>query len=208
MVPTPAPAPEPEPDPLTGPLALPPAGTSQGRTPIFEAMESNWFRAGGRADRMRAVTVTERAQPTAPQNGAPANGGAANGSNGTAAPTAPASPVPPAGANAGRHPAGDPQAAVPPWRPTPNDERWRQAEALREGPASSGLTQSGLPRRVPQANLVAGTAEATPLTGPQVSRTPEEVRGRLTNLRRGVQQARRTGPQDGRGAYRPEQQER
>ncbi|MFF1792463.1 hypothetical protein ACFVX9_39115 [Kitasatospora sp. NPDC058243] len=52
---------------------------------------------------------------------------------------------------------------------------------------------SGLPRRTPQANLVSGTAEASPLTGPQVSRAPEEVRGRLTNLRRGIQQGRRAG---------------
>ncbi len=52
---------------------------------------------------------------------------------------------------------------------------------------------SGLPRRTPQANLVSGTAEAAPLTGPQVSRAPEEVRGRLTNLRRGIQQGRQAG---------------
>ncbi|MDH6137966.1 signal transduction histidine kinase [Kitasatospora sp. MAA4] len=85
--------------------------------------------------------------------------------------------------------AGQPDA---PWRPSANDERWRRAEQLRE-PTSSGVTMSGLPRRTPQANLVSGTAEAAPLTGPQVSRAPEEVRGRLTNLRRGIQQGRRAG---------------
>ncbi|MGW2402749.1 nitrate- and nitrite sensing domain-containing protein [Kitasatospora sp. NPDC001664] len=79
-----------------------------------------------------------------------------------------------------------------PWRPSANDERWRRAEQVRE-PSSDGLTLSGLPRRTPQANLVSGTAEASPLTGPQVSRSPEEVRGRLTNLRRGIQQGRQAG---------------
>jgi hypothetical protein len=64
-------------------------------------------------------------------------------------------------------------------------------------PSTSGLTTSGLPRRTPQANLVSGTAESAPLTGPQVSRSPEEVRGRLTNLRRGIQQGRQAGQGQG-----------
>ncbi|WP_282202614.1 sensor histidine kinase [Kitasatospora fiedleri] len=88
-------------------------------------------------------------------------------------------------------PQGDPDA---PWRSSANDERWRRAEQMRE-PQTDGLTTSGLPRRTPQANLVSGSAEASPLTGPQVSRSPEEVRGRLTNLRRGIQQGRQAGTQ-------------
>ncbi|MFD5462587.1 nitrate- and nitrite sensing domain-containing protein [Kitasatospora sp. NPDC127059] len=87
---------------------------------------------------------------------------------------------------------GQPGQGDAPWRPSANDERWRRAEQVRE-PSTSGVTMSGLPRRTPQANLVSGTAEAAPLTGPQVSRAPEEVRGRLTNLRRGIQQGRRAG---------------
>jgi signal transduction histidine kinase len=77
------------------------------------------------------------------------------------------------------------------WRST-NDERWQRAEKLRE-PKAGGVTPSGLPRRVPKANLVEGTAEQTPQGGPQVSRAPEDVRGRLSNLRRGVQQGRSAG---------------
>ncbi|MFH8797417.1 nitrate- and nitrite sensing domain-containing protein [Streptomyces sp. NPDC017941] len=77
------------------------------------------------------------------------------------------------------------------WR-TANDDRWQRAEALRE-PKAGGVTSSGLPRRVPKANLVEGAAEQTPLGGPQVSRDPEEVRGRLSNLRRGVQRGRSAG---------------
>ncbi|MFF8833683.1 nitrate- and nitrite sensing domain-containing protein [Streptomyces sp. NPDC015131] len=77
------------------------------------------------------------------------------------------------------------------WRST-NDERWQRAEKLRE-PKAGGVTPSGLPRRVPKANLVEGTAEQTPQGGPQVSRAPEDVRGRLSNLRRGVQRGRSAG---------------
>ncbi|WP_314412458.1 sensor histidine kinase [Streptomyces kroppenstedtii] len=74
------------------------------------------------------------------------------------------------------------------WRSN-NDQMWHRAEALKQ-PKAGGVTSSGLPRRVPKANLVEGTAESTPQGGPQVSRAPEDVRGRLSNLRRGVQRGR------------------
>ncbi|MEV0441684.1 sensor histidine kinase [Streptomyces spectabilis] len=90
-------------------------------------------------------------------------------------------------AHDGESPNGEPNS----WR-TANDERWHRAEQLRE-PKAGGVTSSGLPRRVPKANLVEGTAEQTPQGGPQVSRDPEEVRGRLSNLRRGVQRGRSAG---------------
>ncbi|MEV5008101.1 nitrate- and nitrite sensing domain-containing protein [Streptomyces sp. NPDC056159] len=77
------------------------------------------------------------------------------------------------------------------WR-SANDNRWQQASQLRK-PKAGGVTSSGLPRRVPKANLVEGTAESTPQGGPQVSRAPEDIRGRLSNLRRGVQRGRSAG---------------
>ncbi|MFD6278419.1 nitrate- and nitrite sensing domain-containing protein [Streptomyces sp. NPDC060209] len=77
------------------------------------------------------------------------------------------------------------------WR-SANDERWKQAEKLKD-PKAGGVTPSGLPRRVPKANLVEGTAEQTQQGGPQVSRAPEDVRGRLSNLRRGVLKGRTAG---------------
>ncbi|MGW1194151.1 nitrate- and nitrite sensing domain-containing protein [Streptomyces sp. NPDC002559] len=80
------------------------------------------------------------------------------------------------------------------WR-SANDERWERAEKLRE-PKAGGVTSSGLPRRVPKANLVEGTAEQTQQGGPQVSRAPEDVRGRLSNLRRGVLRGRSAGSDD------------
>ncbi|MEU8822980.1 nitrate- and nitrite sensing domain-containing protein [Streptomyces sp. NPDC048636] len=99
-----------------------------------------------------------------------------------AAPTAPdGSPQPAQQENTGREQ----------WQ-SENDQRWHRAEQLRE-PKAGGVTSSGLPRRIPKANLVEGTAEQSGQGGPQVSRAPEDVRGRLSNLRRGVQRGRSAG---------------
>ena len=88
-----------------------------------------------------------------------------------------------------------------------NDEDWQRAEQLRE-PASGGTTPSGLPRRVPKQNLVAGNAKPAAQEGPQVSRSPEEVRGRLTNLRRGVEQGRSASTDPGTtGSFRIDPQD-
>ncbi|RZB15551.1 HAMP domain-containing protein [Streptomyces sp. F001] len=88
------------------------------------------------------------------------------------------------------------------WR-SANDERWQQASQLRK-PKAGGVTSSGLPRRVPKANLVEGAAETTPQGGPQVSRAPEDVRGRLSNLRRGVQRGRTAGSETNGQGFGPD----
>ncbi|MER6344349.1 nitrate- and nitrite sensing domain-containing protein [Streptomyces sp. NPDC001595] len=88
------------------------------------------------------------------------------------------------------------------WR-SANDERWQQASQLRK-PKAGGVTSSGLPRRVPKANLVEGAAESTPQGGPQVSRAPEDVRGRLSNLRRGVQRGRTAGSETNGQGFGPD----
>ncbi|MCI0387054.1 nitrate- and nitrite sensing domain-containing protein [Streptomyces sp. CNQ085] len=87
------------------------------------------------------------------------------------------------------------------WR-TANDERWQRAEGVRD-PKAGGVTPSGLPRRVPKANLVEGAAEQTPQDGAQVSRAPEDVRGRLSNLHRGVRRGRTAGGSDNTQNDRP-----
>ncbi len=90
-------------------------------------------------------------------------------------------------------PTGPQRSASANWRTSPNDDLVRQAERVRQ-PAAGGVTTSGLPRRVPRANLVPGTAQQqTHQSGPQVSRAPDDVRGRLTNLRRGIAQGRQAG---------------
>ncbi|WP_042392405.1 sensor histidine kinase [Streptacidiphilus carbonis] len=64
-------------------------------------------------------------------------------------------------------------------------------------PVAGGTTPAGLPRRVPRQNLLPGNVQepssAVPDASPQLSRSPEEVRGRLTNLRRGIQQGHNAG---------------
>ena len=85
-------------------------------------------------------------------------------------------------------------------RRTGTDWRSHERRTLAPGrtvrePQAGGVTPSGLPRRVPRANLVAGAAEQTPQGGPSVSRAPEDVRGRLSNLHRGVRRgAQRATP--------------
>ncbi len=80
---------------------------------------------------------------------------------------------------------------------------WQRAEQLKK-PKAGGVTSSGLPRRVPKANLVEGTAESTPQGGPSVSRAPEDVRGRLSNLRRGVQRGRNAGSETNGQGFGPD----
>ncbi|MFR9674539.1 nitrate- and nitrite sensing domain-containing protein [Streptomyces sp. TR02-1] len=83
---------------------------------------------------------------------------------------------------------GSPENSGDQWR-SANDDLWQRAGKLRT-PQAGGVTHSGLPRRVPRANLVEGTAEQSLQGGPQVSRAPEDVRGRLSNLHRGVRRGR------------------
>ncbi|WBB62833.1 nitrate- and nitrite sensing domain-containing protein [Streptomyces sp. WMMC500] len=148
-------------------------------TPIFESMESNWFRG----DRGRGQTPVAPTAPTAAQPPADAPPAAQQQDQDAAAGPAAAAP------------ASQPATATPApaWRPSPNDDRWRRAEQLRT-PQAGGVTTSGLPRRVPRANLVAGTAQQSAnASGTQVSRAPDDVRGRLTSLRRGIQRGRQAG---------------
>ncbi len=112
------------------------------------------------------------------------------------------------GSGGARHTTQEPSAPAPEsngtdsWR-SANDARWQQASQLRK-PKAGGVTSSGLPRRVPKANLVEGAAEATPQGGPQVSRAPEDVRGRLSNLRRGVQRGRNAGSETNGQGFGPD----
>ncbi|MFF4549331.1 nitrate- and nitrite sensing domain-containing protein [Streptomyces sp. NPDC001406] len=141
------------------PEVLPPAsGPGDGRTPLYDTLETNWFHGGQQGGQQ-----SNGSAPAPQQSQGPAP---------SAAPAAPQRPAPSA------------------WRSSPNDDLVRQAERVRQ-PAAGGVTTSGLPRRVPRANLVPGTAQQQQhQAGPQVSRAPDDVRGRLTNLRRGIAQGR------------------
>ncbi|RKT07109.1 signal transduction histidine kinase [Streptomyces sp. 3211.6] len=173
--PAPMPAPRPEAPQLPQayqPEALPPAPAQSGgdlRSPIFDTLESNWSGQNGGPSAGQAPAVPQQPQQQ---------------------------PLPQRGQELAAEPATAVTGSTPTvsWRTSPNDELMRQAERVRQ-PAAGGITTSGLPRRVPRANLVAGTAQqqAEAPAGPQVSRAPDDVRGRLTNLRRGIQQGRQAG---------------
>ncbi|MEN8650688.1 nitrate- and nitrite sensing domain-containing protein [Streptomyces sp. 21So2-11] len=179
---------------------LPPAaGPGDGRTPLFDTLESNWFRGpqGEQQDAPQAPAVPQQPQQQAPRPAQQAP-----------APIAPQMPqraqsretgVTNSTTNGTNHSATNGTNATngASWRTSPNDELVRQAERVKK-PAAGGVTTSGLPRRVPRANLVPGTAQQqNHQTGPQVSRAPDDVRGRLTNLRRGIQQGRQAGNGNG-----------
>jgi signal transduction histidine kinase len=75
------------------------------------------------------------------------------------------------------------------WR-TAADEGWQRAMAAAE-PPDAGTTRSGLPKRVPQAQLVPGGVQSGPRN--QNRRSPDEVRGLLSAYHRGVQRGRTAG---------------
>ncbi len=122
-----------------GGVIVPPAAMEQeNRLPIFEAVESDWFRRG-----RPAIDVS---------GGEPA----------TAAPP------------------------IPVWT-SPVDEGWKAAEAA-VVPSSSGTTLAGLPRRVPKANLIPGTAQETATPAPV--RSAAATRDRFASLQRGMREGR------------------
>ncbi|MEU9060470.1 nitrate- and nitrite sensing domain-containing protein [Streptomyces sp. NPDC048430] len=156
------------------PEVLPPAGPGDGRTPLYDTLETNWFHGPQQGGQ----------QPPAAEPQAPA------------APQPAGNPPPPMP----RRGAAD-TGATSSWRASPNDDLVRQAERVKK-PAAGGITTSGLPRRVPRANLVPGTAQQqNHQSGPQVSRAPDDVRGRLTNLRRGIQQGRQANTGSSTGSF-------
>ncbi len=81
------------------------------------------------------------------------------------------------------------QSAEDRWR-TAADEGWQRAMAAAE-PVDAGTTRSGLPKRVPQAQLVPGGVQSGPRN--QNRRSPDEVRGLLSAYHRGVQRGRTDG---------------
>ena len=130
-------------------VVVPPAGPDgQGnRLPIFESVESDWFRRGRHsADRPNSGATAAAAAPESNNTGG--------------------------------------------WSASAADEGWRAAEAVSK-PASGGVTLSGLPKRVPKANLVPGTvgANAEPAAPPPV-RSAAVTRQRFASFQRGVREAR------------------
>ncbi|MEU7891153.1 nitrate- and nitrite sensing domain-containing protein [Microbispora bryophytorum] len=93
-----------------------------------------------------------------------------------------------------RTPAADTDSG---WQEAPSlNAGWQAAAAATEKPASDGTTVSGLPKRVPKANLVPGSADAAAAAAsaapapPQPLLSPDRARSRLASLQQGVRQGR------------------
>ncbi|WP_422771813.1 nitrate- and nitrite sensing domain-containing protein [Plantactinospora sp. WMMC1484] len=170
--------------------------------PIFRELESAWFRTRRKPEEtggqpQRAGSVTQPAgQAVAVDTAVPGMGQATSvsTSTGNAATMRPQ----PGGQQPGNGPVtngtGRPDASAGGWR-TAADDGWRAAMAATTaaGAPEGQTTQTGLPKRVPMAQLVPGAVEK-PTTSVQ-RRTPEGVRGLLSAYHRGVQRGR-TNPTD------------
>jgi signal transduction histidine kinase len=116
-------------------VVIPADGLAEARRlPIFEAVESHWFRGGRTVPGVSGVT-------------------AAAGSG---------------------------------WA-SPADQGWHAAETV-DSPSSGGQTTAGLPKRLPNANLVPGAIPSVQPVAPK--RSAAAARDRLAGLQRGVSQGR------------------
>ena len=69
------------------------------------------------------------------------------------------------------------------------DRGWKAARTAAE-PLAGGLTTSGLPKRVPKANLVPGTAPKPENFKQMPTRSADRVRNRFSGFQKGVRDGR------------------
>jgi hypothetical protein len=147
-------------------VTVPPNAARDQRLPIFDSLESDWFRRSG-----QAVSTTRTQGPQGAQR-----------------------PQGAQGAQAGQGVEGA-QAAAPSSWISPADEGWRAAEVV-ASPAAAETTQAGLPKRVPRANLVPGSvgggAEAE---AEAPARSADAARTRMASFQRGAREGRAAAPQ-------------
>ncbi|WP_146615590.1 sensor histidine kinase [Nonomuraea aridisoli] len=172
---------------MTGPLPVvrnsPMEEQSEEFLPIFSSVGSDWFRKPDpevlrqRLDaesegehEITAVHPAVPAEPSAPPAAAPSGG------------TPGKSSLPQ------RKPGQSGAGAS--WS-SPADSGFQAAQAAAQ-PQQAGTTASGLPRRVPKANLVPGTASLAepPIASPAPQISPERLRSRLSSFQQGVRQGR------------------
>jgi signal transduction histidine kinase len=125
-------------------VVIPPAEDSseRRRLPIFDAVESNWFRGSH-----------EAASSSGSSSGLSATGTGPNR-----------------------------------WS-SPGDEGWNTAETV-DSPTAGAPTAAGLPRRLPNANLVPGAIPGTSTETVVPNRSPAAARDRLAGFQRGISEAR------------------
>jgi Nitrate and nitrite sensing/HAMP domain len=215
---------EPIPTAVPGRAELPPPeraaepeqAPSGDHLPIFEAARSDWFVT----EPAEQGPLPHRQRP---HRGVGHDGGGPGAARPTqrpaAAPSPPPAPPPPAPPVA--EPVAQPAPFLPPAQPSAGEpapsppeparaadepaplyqaERARLREAAPPAAAAapdegSRLTQAGLPRRVPKANLAPGMvttdeSEDQPPPGPPSGRSPDEVRSMLSSYRTGIERGR------------------
>jgi hypothetical protein len=82
-------------------------------------------------------------------------------------------------------PVPEPEAT---WRSSAADEGW-EAAAAASSPSTGGTTDAGLPKRVPQANLVPGAAPPETVE-PVPARSAAATRDRFASFQRGIREGR------------------
>ncbi|HWS38214.1 MAG TPA: nitrate- and nitrite sensing domain-containing protein [Actinoplanes sp.] len=151
--------------------------------PIQVEMQQPWF-PGATPGGWNGMPTAGYAPPIAGRAAVPVSGVPVSGASVGGIPVS----APPMEAPARSVPKPRP-AAEDRWR-TRADDGWQLARAAAE-PKDGGSTRSGLPKRVPQAQLVPGGVDTTPRA--QHRRNPDEVRGLLSAYHRGVQRGRTDG---------------
>lgn len=186
----------------TAPYASPPPQREDAaEMPIFREVEAVWFRThgqdvtqvftmpssddmqsgqpGGASSASTATLASSRTSDASPTHRLP------NRTSGQAAP-----PTYPAGTASTPSAVSHSAPSSARWR-TAADEGWERASRA-AAPTTAGTTASGLPKRIPQAQLVPGGVEVR-TSQERTRRTPEEVRGLLSAYHRGVQRGRSVG---------------
>jgi signal transduction histidine kinase/predicted MFS family arabinose efflux permease len=128
-----------------GAVPVPAAAARDQRLPIYDSLESEWFRRGGTLLGARETGAQVPAQAS--------------------------------------------------WI-SPADEGWRAAQAI-TSPAAGETTHAGLPRRIPRANLVPGSAGRTDAETRPPARSADEVRTRMAGFQQGIREGRAAAPQPG-----------
>jgi hypothetical protein len=82
---------------------------------------------------------------------------------------------------------------------SPADEGWRAAQTA-ESPAAGSPTEAGLPRRLPNANLVPGSVPGSQPAVAPPSRSAADTRDRLAGFQRGVAEGRAAASEAGKPA--------
>ncbi|HSR82686.1 MAG TPA: hypothetical protein VLM11_00715 [Streptosporangiaceae bacterium] len=145
-------------------VVVPPADriATENRLPIFEAVESDWFRRG----RSGVATV----HGVGAVSGQPAPSFGSSSGSGWPSPAA-----------------GAPEPEVT-WTASAADRGWEAAAAV-SSPTTGGTTTAGLPKRVPQANLVPGAAAPEPMA-PGPARSAAATRDKFASFQRGAREGR------------------